>query len=204
MKSFLALVVLVAVCCTGDASPTSQNSTGLRQRFRRNASARCCNDGFEDSENHAKVTEVRHECAEELGLSEMSEEELLKDREHLICLIECITKKHDLADEHGNLHHEDLEKAVHEHFSVAEWKAPLLDGFIKECFDEAEDEHSHHETEEGKCNEEGFQFAYCLWRHFTLACPEELQDKSERCEGIRSKLASNEKVSFWNNDIDES
>ncbi|XP_021707988.1 uncharacterized protein LOC5567431 isoform X1 [Aedes aegypti] len=195
----LILVAIVATVAIG----TSQAFVPVFHRFRRSPSVRCCNDGFEDSINHEKVVAVRRTCAEELGLNEMSEEELLKNRENLVCLVECIAKKHELADETGDLLHEDLAKALKEHFSVAEWKAPLLDDFIKQCFDHAEEEHEKHPTEEGKCNPEGFDFSYCLWRHFTLACPEELQDDSERCEAIRGKLKSDEDVGFWNNDLDE-
>ncbi|XP_065073557.1 uncharacterized protein LOC135697699 isoform X2 [Ochlerotatus camptorhynchus] len=195
-KLILAFVVTTIAIGTGQAFVPVLN------RFRRSPSARCCNDGFEDSMNHEKVVAVRRTCAEELGLNEMSDE-LLKSRENLVCLVECIAKKHELADETGDLRHEDLAKALKEHFSVAEWKVPLVDDFIKQCFDHAEEEHEKHAPEEGKCNPEGFHFSYCLWRHFTLACPEEMQDDSERCESIRGKLKSDEKISFWNNDIDE-
>ncbi|XP_055591679.1 uncharacterized protein LOC129743623 [Uranotaenia lowii] len=173
-------------------------------RVRRSPSIRCCNDGFEDTVNHEKIVAVRRECAEELGLNEMSEEELVSNRDNLVCLLECIVKKHDLADEKGDLLHDDLAEALKEHFQAAEWKAPLIDGFIKECFDHAEHEHEEEGTEEGKCNPEGFHFAYCLWRQFTLACPEEMQDGSEKCDTIRGKLKSNENVSFWHNDFEES
>ncbi|XP_055534859.1 uncharacterized protein LOC129724194 [Wyeomyia smithii] len=200
-KALVAFAILIVQFgfCLG----TPCNGTTSSVRAKRNPPSRCCNDGFEDSVNHEKVVAVRRQCAEEMGITEMSEEELLKNRETLVCLIECITKKHALADENGDVLHEDLAKALKEHFSVAEWKTPLLDEFIHECFEYAEAEHEKHSEEGGKCNPEGFHFGYCLWRHFTLACPEEMQDDSERCESIRGKLKSDESVSVWNADIDE-
>ncbi|XP_055627361.1 uncharacterized protein LOC129769262 [Toxorhynchites rutilus septentrionalis] len=197
---FLAVVVIEF--CEGFASPPALAS--VFRRSRRSSSFRCCNDGFDDTANHEKFTGIRQECAEELKLSEMSEDELLNNHENLYCLIECISKKYELADDQGNMLHEAMTEAVKEHFSVVEWKVPLLDEFIKDCFDYAEEEHVKHSTEEeGKCNAEGFHFAYCLWKSFTLACPDEMRDDSERCESIRDKLNSNERVSFWNNDIAE-
>ncbi|XP_058833859.1 uncharacterized protein LOC131691462 [Topomyia yanbarensis] len=200
----IAIVVLVILgIVTGPVFASPCNGTSVAYRARRSPPSRCCNDGFEDSLNHEKVLAVRSECVVELGLTEMPEEELVKNGETVACLIECVTKKHELADEHGDLLHEDLAKAVKDHFSVAEWKAPLLDGIIAECFKFAEEQHEEHPSEDGKCNPEGFYFSYCLWKSFTLACPEEMQDDSERCESIRGKLKSNEKVEHWNADIDE-
>ncbi|XP_053685999.1 uncharacterized protein LOC128735543 [Sabethes cyaneus] len=199
--AFVGFVIFILEISYSLGSPCNETSAAVRAK--RSHHSRCCNDGFEDSVNHEKVVSVRRQCAEEMGITEMSEEELLKNRETLVCLIECITKKHALADEKGDLLHEDLAKALKQHFSVAEWKTPLLDDFIKECFDYAEAEHEKHSDESGKCNPEGFHFGYCLWRHFTLACPEEMQDDSERCESIRGKLKSDESVSVWNADINE-
>ncbi|XP_058463568.1 uncharacterized protein LOC131437914 [Malaya genurostris] len=202
MNKIVIKVLVILAVVTGPGYATPCNETSASYRSHRSPPLRCCKDGFEESLNHEKVQVVRRECAEELGLTAMSEDELLKNRKGLVCLIECITKKHDLADEKGELLQEDLAKALKEHFSIAEWKVPLLDGIISECFQFAEEEHEKHSSDDGTCNPEGFHFGYCLWRKFTLACPEEMQDDSEHCESIRGKLKSNDTEGLWNAHID--
>nr|QXO35795.1 odorant binding protein Obp57 [Anopheles merus]QXO35797.1 odorant binding protein Obp57 [Anopheles merus] len=172
-------------------------------RMKRGATMRCCNDGFEKSEVHAKFAEVRTACMEELGLGETTHEELIKNREHLNCITECIAKKEGIADEGGALLHTDLAKVVLEHMSTIEWKVPLAEGFIQQCFDEVElTDGAFVPSDEAKCNPEGFDFVFCLWRQFTLACPEEFRDDSEKCVELRDKLTNKEDVSDLHDDIE--
>ncbi|XP_049296938.1 uncharacterized protein LOC125770913 [Anopheles funestus] len=172
-------------------------------RVRRDASMRCCNDGFDKSEIHAKFAEVRMACIGELGLGEVPHDEMMKNHEHLHCITECIAKKEGIADENGELIHTDLAKIVMEHMSTIEWKVPLAEGFIKQCFDEVEAADSAFEpSDDAKCNPEGFDFVVCLWRQFTLACPEEFRDDSEKCVELREKLSNKEDVSGLHDEIE--
>uniref|UniRef100_A0A182W1Q3 Uncharacterized protein n=1 Tax=Anopheles minimus TaxID=112268 RepID=A0A182W1Q3_9DIPT len=172
-------------------------------RVRRDASMRCCNDGFDQSEIHAKFAEIRNACVGELGLADVPHEEMVKNREHLNCVTECIAKKEGIADESGALVHTDLTKVVTEHMSTIEWKVPLAEGFIKQCFDEVEAADSAFVPgDEAKCNPEGFDFVFCLWRQFTLSCPEEFRDDSDKCVELRDKLTNKEDVSGLHDDIE--
>uniref|UniRef100_A0A182MX41 Uncharacterized protein n=1 Tax=Anopheles culicifacies TaxID=139723 RepID=A0A182MX41_9DIPT len=172
-------------------------------RVRRDASMRCCNDGFDQSEVHAKFAEIRAACVGELGLAEVPHEEMMKNHEHLHCITECIAKKEGLADETGALVHEDLAKVVTEHMSTIEWKVPLAEGFVKQCFDEVEaTDGAFVPSDEAKCNPEGFDFVFCLWRQFTLSCPEEFRDDSDKCVELREKLANKEDVSGLHDEIE--
>ncbi|KFB47219.1 AGAP011368-PA-like protein [Anopheles sinensis] len=172
-------------------------------RTRRHASMRCCNDGFDKSEVHAKFAEIKEGCVTELDLAEVPHEELFKNHEHLHCITECIVKKEGIADENGALFHTDLASAVEQHMSSVEWKVPLVAGFVKQCFDQVDEKHSGFApTEEAKCNPEGFEFVVCLWRHFTLACPEEFRDDSEKCTELREKLTNNESLAELESDVD--
>uniref|UniRef100_A0A182QNQ2 Uncharacterized protein n=1 Tax=Anopheles farauti TaxID=69004 RepID=A0A182QNQ2_9DIPT len=189
------VLIFVAVLVVATAAGRLERSP-FGSRIRRDASMRCCNDGFDQSEIHAKFAEVRTGCIQELGLGDVPHEEMIKNRENLNCVTECIARKEGIADETGALVHEDLSKVVLEHMSTIEWKVPLAEGFVKQCFDEVDAAHSDFApTDEAKCNPEGFEFVFCLWRHFTLSCPEEFRDDSEHCVELRNKLANKEDVS---------
>ncbi|XP_049540512.1 uncharacterized protein LOC125954348 [Anopheles darlingi] len=195
---FLLCLVVVAV-----AAGQFERSA-LAFRMRRHASMRCCNDGFETSEIHAKFEEIRQGCLQDLGLEGVPDEEIHKNREHLNCITECIVKKEAIAEENGALVHTDLAKVVQEHMSTIEWKVPLVDGFVKQCFDMVDEAHKDFQpSEEAKCNPEGFEFVFCLWRQFALSCPEEFRDNSERCTELREKLTNNENIGAWRSDVDE-
>uniref|UniRef100_A0AAG5DQR0 Uncharacterized protein n=1 Tax=Anopheles atroparvus TaxID=41427 RepID=A0AAG5DQR0_ANOAO len=172
-------------------------------RIRRHAPMRCCNDGFEMSEVHAKFAAIREGCVKDLGLEEVPHDELFKNHANLHCITECIVKMEGIADENGAMLHTDLAKAVEEHLSSVEWKVPLVAGFVKQCFDEVDEKHSGFTpTEEAKCNPEGFDFVFCLWRQFTLSCPEEFRDDSEKCTELREKLTNNESFGDLHSDVD--
>ncbi|XP_053679724.1 uncharacterized protein LOC128730676 [Anopheles nili] len=199
MGKVLILVSLLVAAATAGRFERS----AFDARVRRDASMRCCNDGFDKSEIHAKFAEIRAACVEELSLQEISHEELVKNREHLNCITECIVKKEGIADENGELLHTDLAKVVVEHMSTIEWKVPLAEGFVKQCFDEVEEAHSSFvPTDEATCNPEGFDFVFCLWRQFTLACPEEFRDDSERCNELREKLMNKDDVTEIHSGVD--
>uniref|UniRef100_A0A182Y733 Uncharacterized protein n=1 Tax=Anopheles stephensi TaxID=30069 RepID=A0A182Y733_ANOST len=195
---FVGLLVVVSVVAAGRFERSVFGS-----RVRRDASMRCCNDGFDKSEIHAKFAEIRTACIGELGLGEVSHEEMMKNREHLNCITECIAKKEGIADETGALVHTDLAKVVTEHMSTIEWKVPLAEGFIKQCFDEVEStDGAFVPSDEAKCNPEGFDFVFCLWRQFTLSCPEEFRDDSDKCVELREKLSNKEDVSGLHDEIE--
>ncbi|XP_050067538.1 uncharacterized protein LOC126556327 [Anopheles maculipalpis] len=194
----LGLLVVVSVAAAGRFERAV-----FAPRVRRDASMRCCNDGFDQSEIHAKFAEIRTACIGELGLGEVSHEEMMKNREHLNCITECIAKKEGIADENGELVHTDLARVVSEHMSTIEWKVPLAEGFIKQCFDEVEASDSAFvPSDDAKCNPEGFDFVFCLWRQFTLACPEEFRDDSDKCVELREKLSNKEDVSGLHDEIE--
>ncbi|XP_058130655.1 uncharacterized protein LOC131286866 [Anopheles ziemanni] len=192
----VSLMVVVAAAGRFDRSISAP-------RTRRHAPMRCCNDGFDKSEVHAKFAEIKEGCVTELGLAEVPHEELFKNRENLHCITECIAKKEGIADETGALLHTDLASAVEQHMSSVEWKVPLVAGFVKQCFDQVDEKHSGFApTDEAKCNPEGFEFVVCLWRQFTLSCPEEFRDDSEQCIELREKLTNNESLDELESDVD--
>uniref|UniRef100_A0A182N394 Uncharacterized protein n=1 Tax=Anopheles dirus TaxID=7168 RepID=A0A182N394_9DIPT len=135
------VLIFVAVLVVATAAARFERSP-FASRVRRHAAMRCCNDGFDQSEIHAKFAEVRTGCIQELGLEAVPHEEMMKNRENLNCVTECIAKKEGIADEAGALVHTDLSKAVLEHMSTIEWKVPLAEGFVKQCFDEVDAAHA--------------------------------------------------------------
>ncbi|XP_052862102.1 uncharacterized protein LOC128268863 [Anopheles cruzii] len=197
------VLILVALMVVASVSARFDR-VAIGARLRRGAPMRCCNDGFDTSEVHAKFEELRDGCMKDLALDGVPHEELVKSRENLNCITECIAKKEGIADENGALLHSDLAEAVREHMSSIEWKVPLVDGFVKQCFDTVDVAHADFQpSDEAKCNPEGFEFVFCLWRQFALTCPEEFRDGSEKCVELREKLTNDETADAFHNDVHE-
>ena len=114
-------------------------------------------------------------------------------KEEISCVMECVGQKFGAFDEKGD-RIEDTDtfhKLLKDFLEIADWQLHLSDEFLAQCDREIKELEVKHVDEDLKCNPSASHYSYCMWKHFAMSCPTDLQIHSRRCERLKSGLEQN-------------
>uniref|UniRef100_A0A336N4P6 CSON006422 protein n=1 Tax=Culicoides sonorensis TaxID=179676 RepID=A0A336N4P6_CULSO len=169
-----------------------------RQHFGRHN--RCCNDGFERSE---EMKEIKRQCFAEVkkqrksrknddGLDVFSCEKVEKNKESVVCAMECVAKKQGTLTDDSIPDVDAFKALMKKQYKEDAWQLKVVDEIVDICLADtaakmALQRQNVTENSIQKCNPGPSIMAHCLWRQIVLRCPVELQDKSQQCQKMREK-----------------
>ena len=129
---------------------------------------------------------------------------LKKMKETVICTMECVGKQAGALKDDGDMldDKKDFRDKTNQFLVIADWQKEFSEEFSKSCEELVATQ--PREPEEGKCNPFAARYTYCMWRKFTLACPNSFMNNSKRCQKIRKSLekGSYPQVRFNNEDLE--
>ncbi|XP_063695604.1 uncharacterized protein LOC134827008 [Culicoides brevitarsis] len=173
---------------------------------------RCCNDGFEKSEEmkalkkecfgemkkhrkSRKEGDVADNMKDDSTLDVFSCEKVEKNKNNVVCAMECVAKKQGTLTDEGIPDVDKLKEIMKKQYKEDAWQLKHIDDFVDSCLAEVAAKMVMQKmnatttmtNEQSKCNAGPSIMAHCLWRKIVLNCPEELQDKSQQCQNMREK-----------------
>ncbi|XP_055856334.1 uncharacterized protein LOC129919474 [Episyrphus balteatus] len=182
----------------------------MREKHNKDKNNFCCN-GKADEAHLEVMKEVRKECmAQVRGPNPTSYdpfdcEQVKAMKEQCVCTAECISKRFNLIDEHGELKRELVLVNLRAKLGdQTQWKPEAIEGLVDNCLGELnatkemeakKNESLEKESREEKvgCNPYPLQFYHCFWREAVQRCPAELQSDHGKCKKIREALAKGDK-----------
>ncbi|XP_055907005.1 uncharacterized protein LOC129942186 [Eupeodes corollae] len=204
------------------AAAASEQKECTREKNKKDKDCFCCNGSKADPAHVEVMKEVKKECIAQIrGASAPSYdpfdcEQMKLLKEQSVCTAECIAKRFNLVDEHGDMKRESV--LVNLRAKIGDnnvWKSEAVEGFVDKCLAELkaskeksaeaaaalkkESQPIEKESRDEKvgCNPCPLEFSHCIWREVVQGCPAESQIDSGKCKKIREGLAKGDK-SFLN------
>ncbi|XP_055591680.1 uncharacterized protein LOC129743624 [Uranotaenia lowii] len=130
------------------------------------------------------VIEIQKQCAAQAGLPEdMNEEAMLKNRDKVACMHQCVMAKFNLTDSDGNLKFDPVVKGVKQYFNASQWEVPLKEALIDECYNE-----NKQAAKPDACNPMALSFGECLWKKIDAACKTPEGQGSGQCAAVQAQV----------------
>ncbi|XP_069678838.1 uncharacterized protein [Periplaneta americana] len=154
----------------------------------------CCGNSsviFKDFKDKEMMMKCFREVSEKVGYDHsnpndtdpFSCETLLRKKERVVCLSQCVARNKDLIDEAGNLKEEKIKQELKKH-GIEDWKQKIVDDAVVKCLEEGKSV----KVEEGKCNPANMSFGKCIWREVQMNCPAEHRSDTDMCKMLHEEM----------------
>ncbi|GAB0089473.1 hypothetical protein DMENIID0001_040160 [Sergentomyia squamirostris] len=149
----------------------------------------CCRDQIEKTDTHDKLKEMKKQCYQEIRANHddaepfdmFSCERLKRIKEDTECAKECIAKKLNFLDDNGDFREDFVKDFFRNDYTEAEWAKEKSDEVVGKCLSEASNEKR---SDDKKCSSKPIKFYYCMWKEFSIRCPQDRKKDSRMCNRL--------------------